>query len=133
MKTATMEFWKVLCLFCSYNISLTVNCRGFPRQLTAADFFIPWQLTAEGQFRILNMFFNPIKCVNSNFQKDRQFPFSPYSIPKIYPFELYDSNFFLKIFYYTIQNQLKTRKQFMIDMNVSTDHCIMHIKTAQQF
>jgi len=37
------------------------------RQLTAAGFFIPRQLTVEGAFRFLNVLFSPIKCVNTNF------------------------------------------------------------------
>ena len=33
-----------------------VNCRGFPRQLTAADFIFHRQLTIEGHFRLLHVF-----------------------------------------------------------------------------
>jgi len=45
---------------------------SFPRQLTAAGFFIPRQLTFEGTFRLLHVFFNRIKHVNNNFRKSIQ-------------------------------------------------------------
>jgi len=28
IKNVTIEFWKLLCLFCSYNKTSAVNCRG---------------------------------------------------------------------------------------------------------
>jgi len=46
-----------------------VNCRGFPRQLTAAGFIFPRQLTTEEHFRLLHVFFNQTKCVNNKFRK----------------------------------------------------------------
>jgi len=39
------------------------------RQLTAADFIFPRQLTAEGYYRILHVFLSQIKCVNNKFHK----------------------------------------------------------------
>jgi len=52
-----MEFWKLLCLVCSYNRTSAVNCRGFPRKLTAAGFNQIRQLTAEGHLSNLLVFF----------------------------------------------------------------------------
>jgi hypothetical protein len=45
-----------------------VNYRGFPRQLTAAGFAIPRQLTAEGQYGILLVCLSLMISVKSNFQ-----------------------------------------------------------------
>ena len=66
-KNATMEFWKLLCLVCSYNRSSAVNCRSFPQQLLAADFIIR-QITVASAFRLLHVFFSHFKCVYNNFQ-----------------------------------------------------------------
>jgi len=44
-----------------------VNCRGFPRQLIAAGFIFPRQLTTEGHFCLLHVFLSQTKCVNNKF------------------------------------------------------------------
>ena len=49
-----------------FEVSSVVNCRSFPRQLTTVG-LLPRQLTIEGYFRLLHVFFSPIKCVNNNF------------------------------------------------------------------
>ena len=54
-----MEFRKLLCLFCSYNRSLAVNCRWIPRQLTAAGSLKVQQLTAAGVFSSSICVFQP--------------------------------------------------------------------------